>query len=258
MFCEPLKQSTKDEDVMQKLTELFESEGLDWGNLCGICTDHVVQPCWVLRFCYKSYTKSTKCYPSSLHDPQASSFIKNATLRSIYRSKHRSIYRSTKYTLNTIIKTVNFVKVVLLTHAFSRDCQDMDAVHDTLLFHIAVRWLSKGNVVQRVFELREDVSLFLRIQNKQDLLSAWSADSFEIRLAYLVDIFRQLNTLNLELQGKGSLIIDLVDKIKAFIRKMENWRRKVGMGNLAMLETVSEIVEECDAATQNLITQPTS
>ena len=27
------------------------------------------------------------------------------------------------------------------------------------------------------------------------------------------------------------------------------------MGNLAMLYTVSEIVEECDAATQNLITQ---
>ena len=90
------------------------------------------------------------------------------------------------------------------------------------------------------------------------MLSSWSADSFEIRLAYLVDIFRQLNTLNLELQGKGSLIIDLVNKIKAFIRKMENWRRKVGMGNLAMLDTVAEIVDECDAATQNLITQPTS
>ena len=62
------------------------------------------------------------------------------------------------------------------------------------------------------------------------MLSAWSADSFEIRLDYLVDIFRQLNIfrqLKLELQRKESLIIDLVDKIKAFI----------------------------DAATQNLISQ---
>ncbi|XP_063845416.1 SCAN domain-containing protein 3-like [Scylla paramamosain] len=159
-------------------------------------------------------------------------------------------------TLNTIIKTVNFVEgSALNTYLFKRLCQDMDAAHETLLFHTAVRWLSKGNVVQSVFELREEISLFLRIQNKQDLLSAWSADSFEIRLGYLVDIFRQLNTLNLELQGKGSLIIDSVDKVKAFIRKMENWRHKVGMGNLAMLKTVSEIVEECDAATQNLITQ---
>ena len=33
LFCQPLEQSTKGEDVMQKLTEFFESEDLDWGNL---------------------------------------------------------------------------------------------------------------------------------------------------------------------------------------------------------------------------------
>ena len=39
MFCQPREQSTKGEDVMQKLTEFFESEDLDWGNFCEICTD---------------------------------------------------------------------------------------------------------------------------------------------------------------------------------------------------------------------------
>ena len=39
MFCQPLQQSTKGEDVMQKLTKFLESEDLDWGNLCWICTD---------------------------------------------------------------------------------------------------------------------------------------------------------------------------------------------------------------------------
>ena len=34
-----LLNNLKGEDVMQKLTEFFESEDLDWGNLCGICTD---------------------------------------------------------------------------------------------------------------------------------------------------------------------------------------------------------------------------
>ncbi|XP_063889743.1 protein FAM200C-like [Scylla paramamosain] len=244
LFCEPLEQSTKGEDVMQKLTEFFESEGLDWGNLCGICTDGA--PAMLgsqSGFVTRVIQKATNAIP--LHCMIHRQALASKTLPSELQN-----------TLNTIIKTVHFVKgSALNTRLFKRLCQDMDAAHETLLFHTAVRWLSKGNVVQRVFELREEISLFLRIQNKQDLLSAWSADSFEIRLAYLVDIFRQLNTLNLELQGKGSLIIDFVDKIKAFIRKMENWRRKVGMGNLAMLETVSEIVEECDAATQNLITQ---
>uniref|UniRef100_A0A0P4VR47 Uncharacterized protein n=1 Tax=Scylla olivacea TaxID=85551 RepID=A0A0P4VR47_SCYOL len=78
LFCEPLEQSTKGEDVMQKLTEFFESEGLDWDNLCGICTDGAPA---MLGSQSGFVTKSTKCYPSSLHDPQASSCIKNATLR---------------------------------------------------------------------------------------------------------------------------------------------------------------------------------
>ena len=60
----------------------------------------------------------------------------------------------------------------------------------------------KEMYVQLIFELRNEISLFIRIQNKQDLVSAWSADSFEIRLAYLVDIFRQLNTLTWNSKGK--------------------------------------------------------
>ena len=115
---------------------------------------------------------------------------------------HQKRYPQNYWTLNTIIKTVNFVKGSALNiRLFKRLCQDMDAAHETL-FQTAVRWLSKGNVVQCVFELREEISLFLRIQNKQDLLSAWAADSFEKRLGYLVDIFRQLNTLNLNSKGK--------------------------------------------------------
>lgn len=35
---------------------------------------------------------------------------------------------------------------------------------------------------------------------------------------------------------------------------IENWRSKVGMENLGMLEIVLEIVEECDAVPQSLIT----
>lgn len=36
---------------------------------------------------------------------------------------------------------------------------------------------------------------------------------------------------------------------------IENWRSKVGMENLGMLEIVLEIVEECDAVPQSLINE---
>lgn len=33
----------------------------------------------------------------------------------------------------------------------------MDAAHQDLLYHTAVRWLSKGNVLDRVFELEDEL-----------------------------------------------------------------------------------------------------
>ncbi|XP_005092352.1 zinc finger BED domain-containing protein 5-like [Aplysia californica] len=47
----------------------------------------------------------------------------------------------------------------------------MSADHETLLFYTQVRWLSKGNVVCRVFEPREEIKFFLEVQGKDELLN---------------------------------------------------------------------------------------
>ncbi len=73
----------------------------------------------------------------------------------------------------------------------------MDSEHETLLFYSKVRWLSKGNVMNRVFELRGELKLFLEMQGSHFNVVLW-----EPRLAYLADISEQLNRLNLKLQGK--------------------------------------------------------
>ena len=76
-------------------------------------------------------------------------------------------------TLDTVIRTVNFVKTsVLNSRLLKKQCLDMDSVHETLLFYTQVHLLSKGNV----FALREGIKLFLCIQNKLDQLSAWTED----------------------------------------------------------------------------------
>ena len=38
-FCKPLKLNTKAEDVLEAVTDFFNENGLDWGNLVGITTD---------------------------------------------------------------------------------------------------------------------------------------------------------------------------------------------------------------------------
>ena len=58
-------------------------------------------------------------------------------------------------TLNTVIKCVNYIKARPLNQRlFSSLCDEMGADHTGLLLHTEVRWLSRGRVLKRVFELR--------------------------------------------------------------------------------------------------------
>ena len=64
--------------------------------------------------------------------------------------------------LKDVIKVVNFVKSSALnSRMFSKLCENMEAVHCRLLFHSEVRWLSHGIVLERVFELRKELQVFL-------------------------------------------------------------------------------------------------
>ena len=55
-----------------------------------------------------------------------------------------------------------------------------------------------------------------------------------MRLAYLVYIFEQLNKQNLQMQGRNTNIIKVVDAIKSFMSKLENWMRKDNTKNAAI------------------------
>ena len=94
----------------------------------------------------------------------------------------------------------------------------MSANHTTLLYHTNVRWLSKGNMLSRVFELQKELEEFLGMQT-QELATYFSDFLFLQRLAYLADIFEKLNTLNLSMQG-GKTNINLYDSLNAFVDKL--------------------------------------
>ena len=63
-----------------------------------------------------------------------------------------------------------------------------------------------------------------------------------MKLSYLVDIFEKLNTLNLQLQGANTHMLDTSDKVSAFCRKLELWSRNVKK-NLEMFANVNESVK---------------
>ena len=68
----------------------------------------------------------------------------------------------------------------------------MDTDHETLLYYTAVRWLSKGNVVTRFFELKTEIKLFLEMIEKDVFVDFFKDDTCLQGLAYLADITERL------------------------------------------------------------------
>ena len=118
----------------------------------------------------------------------------------------------------------------------------MNADHTALLYHTQVRWLSKGNMLSRIFifELRE-VKLFSIAKQKHDLLLAFGGDEFSTYLAYLAGIIEALNQLNKKLQSPGTNIIVHSDAINAFVVKLNLWRQRAKNNNFASFHRLTEI-----------------
>ncbi|KAF2349253.1 Tubulin/FtsZ GTPase domain [Trinorchestia longiramus] len=105
--------------------------------------------------------------------------------------------------LETIAKAIDVFSKV---DEFCKE-HDLGTDYKTLLFHTEVRWLSKGNMLSRLYKLKDEVKIFLQKQKQDKLYEAFREEDFQLSLAYLVDFFEAINNLNLKLQGRNTNII---------------------------------------------------
>ncbi|XP_068232181.1 protein FAM200C-like [Palaemon carinicauda] len=104
--------------------------------------------------------------------------------------------------LNDVVKIVNVVKGHALNTRMFRDlCEDGEAEYSTLYFHTEVRWLSRGNALNRVWALKTELKIILT-DKKHTLAEKFRKTTWLALLAYLADNFGHVNELNKELQGK--------------------------------------------------------
>ncbi|GBO17034.1 Zinc finger BED domain-containing protein 5 [Araneus ventricosus] len=102
---------------------------------------------------------------------------------------------SLKEVLNQSIKVVNFIKANSTnTRLFKSLCRDMGIQHNTLLLHTEVRWLSRGNVLTTLFDLRHEVFMFFE-DHPFTLSSKFYESEWLQQLAYLSDIFPEINLI---------------------------------------------------------------
>ena len=105
-----------------------------------------------------------------------------------------------------------------------------------LLYYCEAHWLCRAKVLQRVFELKEEIAIFLS-DNNRDEAHLFYDKKLLIKLAYLVDIFQRLSILNKSMQGLRIYAFTQKDKITEFMNKLELWTISLKNNNFDMFPT---------------------
>ena len=148
--------------------------------------------------------------------------------------------------MNVVITMVNFVKCnALNTRLFRELCEDAESDYSKVLFYSDVRWLSRGNVLDRVCNLKDKFEMFLR-KKGYPLAENFRNTMWVGHLAYMVDIFDHVNSLNKQLQGKYMGIISATEKIFVFTSKLVYWHQKAKQNKIYAFSNLGEFLEDFD------------
>lgn len=128
---------------------------------------------------------------------------------------------NTEEIMGIATKIVNSIRArSLQRRLFQLQLEDREsAEHTDLVLHTDVRWLSRGKFLERFQELLPEITAFL--DERGDDTQILKNEKWLNDLAFLTDITMHLNTVNLELQGKGKTIIEMISAVNAFKSKLQ-------------------------------------
>ena len=104
----------------------------------------------------------------------------------------------------------------------------------------------EGQILTRLFVLREEIKLVFQQQNNQKFKKLSSDDEWIAKVAYLADVFSLLIELNIPLQRQLKGVFTVHGKIDAFRKKLLLWQTYLAEGDLQMFTNFDEYMGEKD------------
>ena len=231
LFCEPLLETAKTSDVFRMVNKFFVKQNFDWKKKLGsICMDGT-----------PAMLGNKSGFVALVKNKVPNVNVTHCMLHR-YALAAKTLPPSLKEVLSVCVKVVNFVRSRAINHCiFKVLCQDLGSDYVVLLYHSEVRWLSRGEVLKRLHELKRDVSIFLK-DKRSDLYENFESKLFLYRFSYLAHIFGHINNVNRALQGPSVTIMDSAEKLEAFLLKLSLWKHKLQAGNFANFPMLEDLI----------------
>ncbi|KAK7919095.1 hypothetical protein WMY93_010379 [Mugilogobius chulae] len=224
---------TTAKDLFEELSGSLERAGLPWNKLTGITTDGAPSMAGkkngLVALVQRKLEEENARPALALH-----CIIHQQSLCS----------KCLKYdhVMSVVVKCVNYIRSRGLQHRqFCAFLKEIEAAYGDVLYFTEVRWLSRGQVLKRFFELREEIKMFL---DGKMTVTEFDDPKWLMDLAFLVDITHELNMLNVKLQGPGQLITGMYSCVKAFLTKRRLWKGHNAANNLVHFPTCKSLVEK--------------
>ena len=129
---------------------------------------------------------------------------------------------------------------------FAAFYEEVGSDYKVLLLHTELRWLSRGKVLNRLLQLREETAIFFeKEQNAKgvDMHNQLKSNDFLLKVAYLGDFFSEVNFLNLTVHGGRQWLHTTHDKVAAFKRKVELFKRLTEKGTTSMFPNLTILLQ---------------
>ncbi|XP_065665708.1 general transcription factor II-I repeat domain-containing protein 2A-like [Hydra vulgaris] len=141
--------------------------------------------------------------------------------------------------MTAVVKTINHIRSnALKRRQFRALMEQNEDEHGDLLLHSEVRWLSRGNILNRFWECLPSVLQFMVTQKFSFI--TMSIEEFKCKLAFLCDITAQFNVLNKRLQGRRVLVCDLINHITVMKTKLNLYKTQFASGSCTHFPTLNE------------------
>ncbi|GBN20831.1 Zinc finger BED domain-containing protein 5 [Araneus ventricosus] len=149
LLCESVNIDTMGETIFNCTDNFMTTHEINWGKCIEVCSDGA-----------KAMTGKVSGVVARSQNV-AKNYNGTHWILHRYALVTKGISATFKSVLDEAVKIISFIKSKPLQSCiFKAMCEDMGSLHTTLLFHTEFRWLSRGKMLVRIFELLKELMAY--------------------------------------------------------------------------------------------------